>query len=161
MANTITFQEEVNRAKEAQKRWMITFAVIMVAVMLIPAFSLFDDAGGTAFDWSKEGLTISYPDGTAVSMPYESVNDISFSEGIRYGEAVTGGTEKQYRYGTWKNEEFGEYQLFTHLDFHHCIIFDTDNGFVVINFESNDTTAALYESVRQMLIENGHITPGE
>ena len=32
MANTITFQEEVNRAKEAQKRWMITFAVIMVAV---------------------------------------------------------------------------------------------------------------------------------
>lgn len=161
MANTITYQEEFKRAKESQKRWMITFALIMVLVLLFPAFSLFDDAGSNAFRWSEDGLSITYPDGTTISVPYDTVNDISFSEGIRYGEAVTGGTEKQYRYGTWNNEEFGDYQLFTHVDFHHCIIFDTDNGFVVINFESNDTTAALYESVRQVLIENGYITPGE
>lgn len=161
MATSITYQEEMRKAKEAQKRGMITFVLIMLVVLLVPAMSLFDDAGSNAFKWTEEGLAITYPDNTTVTVRYDEVTGVELSEGIAYGTCVKGGTEKQYRYGTWNNEQFGDYQLFTDMDFYSCIIFYTEQGVVVINFESDDTTAVLYESVHQVLTEGGYITAGE
>lgn len=151
MVNNIPYQEEVKKAKEYQKRWMLTCLVIILAVVMVPSLSLFRDASQNAMAWSSDKLTVTNPDGTTTELPFDTVTSVTLLEGIAPGQRVSGGIEDRCRYGVWETEAFGQCQFLTNITVDRCILIETENIPWVINFESEENTQALYESVLEAL----------
>ena len=148
----------MKRAKEQQQRGIRIQIFILIVLMLAPVFAIFQDAGASAFHWQDDRLTLNYPDNRTAEMLYEDVTAIEYREVFDFGTPVTGGMESKCKFGLWNNEEFGDYQACCHVDIPDCIIFTAADTHYVISFESPETTIALYESVRAMLLEKGYLS---
>ena len=145
------------RAEQKQKNsnavTVIVFAVLFVAVVskafLFPRELL--------FEWEESCLRINYPDGNTAVLEYEDVERIVLWEEISYGECLQGGLEDNLRYGTWKNSDFGEYQLCIENDVSCCVALYGAEKCFVINGESDETTRELAESIQEALEERGYL----
>lgn len=157
MTNTIPYQEEIKKAKEHQKRWLLTCLVIILAVVLLPNLSLFRDASQNAMTWSPDKLTVTDPDGTVTELPFDTVTGVSLVEGVSPGKCISGGVEDRCRYGLWETEALGKCRFLTNITVDSCIILETDNIPWIINFESQENTKALYESVLETLTSGGYL----
>lgn len=151
MPNSIRYQEEVKKAKDYQKRWLLTCLAIILAVVMIPSLSLFRDASQSAMAWSPDKLTVTDPDGTVTVLPFDTVTGISLVDGVAPGMAVSGGIEDRCRYGIWETKEYGTCRFLTNITVDPCIVIETETIPWVINFESSENTKALYDSILEAL----------
>lgn len=158
MRRTLNYENEVKIAKEQQKRGFKLQIIILIAICLLPSLAFFRDAGSSAFQWEKTQLTLNYPDGATQIMEYASITQVEYRESFDFGTPITGSTEDQCKYGLWSNDELGEYYACCHVDIPGCILFTTSDAYFAVSFESAETTLALYESVSQMLVDQGYLT---
>lgn len=147
MKTTISYEEEIARAKRAQRNGILLCIVIILGVMVLPNLSLFRSQADSAIRFGTDGLSVTLPDSTSLSLKYTDITDLQWLPNPDYGHCLTGGTENGCRYGTWKSEAYGTYLLNTNLDFPQAILVRTAETTLLFNFESADTTRQLYESI--------------
>lgn len=158
LPRTIGVEKEMDEARQRQKRGFRLQIILILVLCLVPALALFRDAGASAFNWQSDRLTLTYPDGTGAELLYADVLSVEYRDTFDFGSSVTGGTMDKCRYGLWHNGEFGDYQSCCHVDIPGCIVFTTKDTRFVVSYESADTTLALYESVRDTLLQEGYLT---
>ncbi len=69
------------------------------------------------------------------------------------GEYVSGQDTKQVAFGVWDSPELGEYFRCGEKDVEDYILVTSADGMVAFNNESNETTAALYTSFKEIVEE--------
>lgn len=147
MKATISYEEEMKRAKQSQRQGIILCVIIIIGVILLPNLSLFQSEADNALRFDAKGFTLSLPGDEALSIFYSQIVRISLVESPDYGSCISGSTENGCRYGTWESDSYGKYLLCINQDFSTAILIQTDTQVLLFNFESPDTTRQLYESI--------------
>ena len=125
-------------------RQNILYVVVLVAI--VTAISLWRGTASAKVSPTKDGLTLSGHNG-AVTLLYADMTDIQFFEAPDYGSPMNGATLRNWRYGTWESEELGTYDAYCSEKISSCILFITPDGRYAFNFENDENTKSLYDSI--------------
>lgn len=128
------------------------FNFLIVVVLL--SIGLFVDLKGDKeikLKVTGNDLNISAGSGTPVHVEYKKIKKITIAQQFNRGECISGMKKNGISAGTWRNEQYGEYTLYTHDKIPCVIILETDEGVVVFNYESEDTTKKFYDTLKNYL----------
>ncbi len=147
------------------KKRALILNIIVFAGALILGSLYFGSSDAQAVKFSLDGRTVSLAAGRefALNVPLDEVDDILLVRDPDFGGALQdGGTNSRCRYGTWHNEEWGDYALAAEQRLHNCIVLRVGDGgdetagdagdlpeYVVFNYESDTTTESLHKALRE------------
>lgn len=132
------------------------FWFLVLLIVLIIGYAILNPKP-ILFDWDDQQMMFNYPEGEQVVIRYEDVTAIRFEEGVDFGECITGGEKDGYSYGLWRNSRWGEYELCAELGLECAVVMETEDGIYAMNAESYTTTKELTRSLKEMLVEQGHL----
>lgn len=126
-------------------------------IVIIAAFTIFSMArGGTSvyLDFGEEQLNVTAPENYTYTVDYDDIANMELIEEFDPGTMISGDETRKYRWGTWKNDTWGEYTLCASKKIDNALVISLSNGeTLVINYESEDTTFSLLGLIDD-LIEN-------
>lgn len=125
------------------------FPLLLVAAVLI--YSLSGNSIGIQLDFGEDTLTVSAMD-QDWPIPYNSIASLELVTLPDLG-TMTEGTEKRtLQCGTWQNETWGEYSLCVDPRIIQGLVITQNDGSVfLLNYESDESTAALWEMFTELL----------
>lgn len=141
--------EEIKRNKRFAWRDVI-ICLLIVGFFLLTKNSLglgLGNYGGLAPVLEETRFGITDLDGTTHFFNYDD-SDIEMRSGLKdfdKGEQLDGKTNRQVCSGTYRNSEFGEYQLHAQMKLDKYIVVRNSDGILVFNIESDETTQTLYD----------------
>lgn len=125
-------------------------------VMVISLFNIFSgNANHFAISMGKESLHVEGSDGNTVTLQYEDICSVMLVNQIDFGEKCEGYESKVERSGIWKNDRWGEYDLYVNPQLEQCIVFQATDRILVVNYEREDSTQALFEGFYEFFVEKG------
>lgn len=129
----------------------LLYAVIFIAAVYVVTLLVGDFSISVKFG-KEDALTINGPRKYSVTVPYEEIESIELISFPDPGEKVDGGSSRSYYWGTWKNEEYGEYQLYVSKKSPSAILVRNVSGDVVIfNQGDDDTTVNTFKLFQDLL----------
>lgn len=119
-------------------KWLL-YAVIFLAVFYAVTAIVGDFSTSVKFG-QNEAVTISGPRKTSVTVDYQDIDNIKLVAAGDPGEVVDGGSSRSYYWGTWKNDEYGEYQIFVTKKSSIAILIQTKSGDLILFNQPDDNT---------------------
>ncbi len=147
MKTTISYEKEMALAKRAQRNGILLCIVIILGVMVLPNLPLFRSQADSTIHFGADGLFITLPDSTSLSLKYTAITDLQRLPDPDYDRCLSDGSENGRQYGTWESDIYGTYVLSTNLDFSQAILVRTAETTLLFNFESAGTTQQFYASL--------------
>ncbi len=130
---------------------ILNVAIIAVIIIAGIIYALFTEGDNIVFDISEEGINISGPENSGFSIPYSYIISIEENENAQYGNAVDGNEDQKFRYGLWKNEEWGTYKLCASVKNTKCIVVTATDDIYVFNYGNAAETDELYTNIIELL----------
>ena len=144
--------------KDNKRTFWINLAIVLVLIVFATVRSFVAGGPDVDFTLAEDSLSFSGPGEFAVSVEFKDLASITFRENLELGDCVTGGNEKGYTYGIWKNEEFGEYTLHILSKVQaYIILTETDGSTVVVNIENARTTKDFSKNLIEYLQSMGYL----
>lgn len=137
--------------RQRRQRKYTNMLVILAIMIVISIVSFVRGENAVGFDWKESSVQITDPGGTSCTIHYADVTDIELMEHPNFGTCIRGGSTSFWHYGQWENETWGQYTLCASTEPTLCIVMHTADKTYVLCYESDKTTAALYDSLLQML----------
>ena len=146
--------EEVSVAKEINRIKMFGLRDVIICLLVVGFFMLTKNSfnlGGYAgilptLEETRFGITDLA--GKDHFFTYKDADSIELFDDLKSfdkGELVEGTEKRTVTSGTFRNSEFGEYELHVQTKLHNYIVVHDANGVLVFNVESDDTTKQLYD----------------
>lgn len=124
-------------------------------VIILAAFTIYSFvSGGTSTYLSFEGdaITVTAPESYSYAVNYDDIADVTLVDEFDAGTAVSGSENRSYYWGAWENDVWGEYTLCASKKIDNALVITcTDGSRLVVNYESESTTASLLELVNELL----------
>jgi hypothetical protein len=115
---------------------------------------------GISIAVKDDHLSLSFSSGDSFNIIYKGILSVTENQALDPGQYVSGTQEKNYRFGVWKNDEFGEYNLCIHANVIRYIVVKTSTATFVFNLESVDATDSFYKAFLELLqSKQGQATP--
>ncbi len=142
--------EELKRSSAHHTR-DILFCLLIIILVIV-----FKDAlgigRGITIDSSEIETQVGVIDaaGNVHTVVYSDIRSITLRSDLKefkQGEMISGEETWNIRSGTFRNSEFGEYELHVMHRLHNFIVVETDEGILAFNLESDKTTKSLYEYI--------------
>lgn len=143
-----------NISAEEQKRRKAKYAnllIILAIMIVVTVVTMIRSENAVSFDWTETEVQITDPGGTSFSVVYSDVTALELVEHPNYGTCIDGKQTFSWIYGTWKNEVWGTYTLCASAHTALCIVMQTQHGAVIISYESDEITAALFGSLKEFI----------
>ncbi len=148
--------EGTSVAQELKRAKMFGWRDVIVCVLIVGFFLLTRNSfglglgnyGGMAPVLEETRFGITALDGTTHFFTYADADSIELFDDLKSfdrGEEVEAKQNRQVTSGTYRNSEFGEYQLHVQNKLSNYIVVHDAGGVLVFNLESNETTKSLYE----------------
>lgn len=143
----------------AMKTTLKNFIYIALLCAIFSVFTMFNRGQqATTFSLEDDRFTLHGPENFSVTIDMNRLKSMETRNNFNPGTCIAGGTEGAYSYGTWENEEFGQYQLCILTKLPTCVIMTEEDGSVtVFNFENTQTTEEFGRSFFEYLQENGYL----
>ena len=139
--------EELQRRKRKYTN-MLVILFLMIAASL---FSLFYAEQFVDFEWNQESVQVTDPDGNRFTIVYDAVTGLELTEHPDYGYCHSGGKRSGWIYGSWENDAWGRYTLCASSNTGLCIVLHAGGETFVLSYESDDVTAALFDSIHDLI----------
>lgn len=143
-----TYRQDVQNARAKKYRNMF---ITLLILFFFSLYHLMSGSDNVDFQWSSTQLTVKMPDDNTFVLNFSEVDSIDLTEFNHYGTCISGGQSRQHAYGVWTNDIFGEYFLCVSTIPSNCIILHTSNSTYIINYESDETTLQLYQSLLELI----------
>lgn len=148
-------QQEMKRAKRTGWRDVIICLIIIVVALL---YQESRDTRGISLRLSTEEtqVTVVGVDGTEHTLVFsqlESVELFTELEEFDRGEQLSGEATKTLTSGQFRNDAYGEYALHVMNKLHNYVVARGADGVLVFNFESDESTKAIYDYICEKLPE--------
>ena len=144
--------------RDDKRNFRINMAIVLVLIVIVTVRSLVSGGSGVDFTLTEDSLSFSGPGEFEVSVEFKNLASVAFRENLELGDCITGGSEKGYTYGVWKNEEFGEYALHVLTKVQaYVILTEADGSTVVANFENARTTEDFSKNLIEYLQSMGYL----
>ena len=145
-----TVQQELKRNKFFGWRDVIV-CLLIVGFFLLTKNSLgvgLGSYGGMEPVLEETRFGVTDLDGTTHFFNYTDADSIELRDDLKHfdrGEMIDGQENRRVCSGTYRNSEFGEYQLHIQTKLNQYIVVRAPDGVLVIALESDETTRSLYE----------------
>lgn len=147
MAQTNTASENYDKIVISKKRkW---FSRIMLFIILIfVGCMLF--TGNITVEIKEKSLKVGYHllFSGSTEIEYEDIKKISYEKELDIGSRNFGVGSPKIMAGTFENETFEEYKLYSYTNCDYYIVIQTNDGYVVVNDETEETTRKLYDELK-------------
>lgn len=130
----------------ARKKNVLAIAVLLAVVSF---FALRNESNNIHPSLTSEALTVRGAADTVFSVALEDIWQVTLVEAPDYGAG--GDISHGVRFGTWKNDSWGGYQLLAREDINACILIYTTDATYAFNFENLETTRNFYSSFLEFL----------
>lgn len=125
---------------------------IMLWLMVLAVLSLFIKPVKTTNCIVQEGsILVTGRSGYELPILYEKITDIAYRREMDYGTLIDGVDDGREKSGQWENDELGRYLLCVNAKVKPCIIVQTKEQTIVINYESEQSTQALYDALVEQI----------
>ena len=143
-----SIQYEMKRNKRFAWRDVIICLLIVGFFLLTKNSFGLGNYGGLSPVLEETRFGVTDLEGTTHFFSYEGADSIELCDGLKSfdrGEMVDGTSNSRVCSGTFRNAEFGDYQLHVQLKLSKYIVVKEAGGVLVFNMESDDTTSQLYD----------------
>ena len=141
---------KISEERQRRQRKYSNMLVILAIMIVISIASFVRGENAVGFDWKEDSVQITDPGGTACTIRYADITDIELMKHPNFGTCISGGSTSFWHYGKWENETWGQYTLCASTEPSLCIVMHTAEETYVLSYESDKTTAALYDSLLQL-----------
>jgi uncharacterized membrane protein len=147
IASGVATEEDYEYEDENWQKCAKAIVITVVAVVLVVCLLL--GAGGLEFELGEDALSVSPTLGGGMEITYSELKDaeIEYREEKVPGTRVMGYGSMKLLYGTFQNEEFGNYIRYTYTSGDASIVIYTDDGVIVLAAETAEETRAIYDSL--------------
>lgn len=122
--------------------WIAVFAVLSIFMKPVRSTSCAAQEGR---------ILVTGRSGYELPVVYEKVTVIEYRGEIDYGTMIDGADDGKEKSGRWENDEFGQYLLCVNAKVEPCIVLHTEEQTMVINYESEQSTRALYDALVEQI----------
>ena len=137
----------------------VIYIVVWIAVLAV--LSLFMKPAKITSCAAQQGnILVTGRSGYELPITYEEVTTIEYREELDYGTLIDGVDDGKEKSGQWENDELGQYLLCVNAKVKPCIILHTSEQIMVINYESQQSTQALYDALLEQIDPVSHPYPG-
>ena len=146
--------EDSKNRRKSQLIFIACIVILIVVYLLITRnntymrYSFSED--DSVFQITYEGNESSVE---PVVIEIGQIISVQLVQDMDVGEYVSGEDTKNVAFGIWESSELGEYFRCGEKEIDDYILVTSEDGIVAFNNESNETTAALYESFREIVEE--------
>ena len=128
------------------------FVWIIVVIVAFSIFSLLRGGTSIYLNFDEDSLFITAPENYTHKVAYDEIIHFELIDKFDPGTLISGGENRKYQWGTWKNDTWGEYALCASKQIDNALILSLSNGeLLVLNYESKQFTAALPEFFNSMI----------
>lgn len=136
--------------KRSKKNLNYYLPAILIAAVII--FTLIRGGSGMDMDFGDDTLVVSSPEEFSFSVDYDEISSTELVDFTDSGTMLSGGENSSYAWGVWENDAWGEYSMCVIKKLDTAILITTQDGErMVFNYESDDTTASLFQAFNEML----------
>lgn len=131
--------------QQKRKTKYLRFAFLLIFLFFVSLFNWFRTEQAIVLDWSETQVVITDPGQTSQAFTFSTLLSVDLVDRPDFGTCISGGTSSGIRYGEWENDIWGTYHLCA-ADTQKVIVLRQEDLTYVFSYESDQTTAALYES---------------
>lgn len=121
---------------------MLTMILIFVCILLF--------SGSITTKINNDSLTVGYQliFTKTTEIDYKDIKKLSYETELDIGRRNFGIGSPKLMSGTFENDAFGEYELYSYTGCNSYIVIETKHGYVVINDKNDETTKQLYKRLQ-------------
>ena len=137
------------RAKEKRAKYLnlLIFAAILIVMSVLS--TLFSK--GFEFHFEADSMSITDSEDNTCTVLYGDITSMEIVESPDWGTCVDGDSSRSYRWGTWENDAWGRYTMYTSTAADICILIRTDTQVIALSYESDDVTTGLMDSLNEAI----------
>ncbi|MGM9521291.1 MAG: PH domain-containing protein [Oscillospiraceae bacterium] len=148
---------EAEEPRFTGKRELYRNLIVMLVIVVAATVFLNLDKSGGKIIWGESGLSLEEKNGNSVTVSYDDIISAEVTELDDYGEPVNGESTKNYKTGMWNNDRWGDYYLMVTCSTKKVIVLTAKDGAAyVINYETEDVTVDIYNSMLEIFAEGGY-----
>jgi hypothetical protein len=140
--------EGSSNPKVIQKTIRILGIFVLVGILI---YLLTKNTKGISVAVKDDHMTLSYSSGDFFDIRYKDILSVAETQDLDPGKYVSGIDTKNYQFGVWNSNEFGEYNLCIYANVARYIVVKTTNNIFIMNFESLEATDSFYKAFMELL----------
>lgn len=148
--HTVPLAPEDENSRQKNKkitRYTIIFTVIVFILCGVMLFT-----GDVSISLNEEAIVVDGYGWSELTVPYADILNATYREhDFRTGSRENGYGSFTLQQGHFKNNELGDYTLYSYTRCKCYVILETTDGYIVLNQEEESETKALYEEIRSHL----------
>lgn len=145
-------KEKLLKTISSKNQQYMLLIIVLVAVTL---YMLMVRAEASySLDFGDTSMTISASDEMgSIVIPYEDVQYIELLDTYEVGTMISGKSDRLLYYGVFQNELYGEYLLCVRPSVENAIRINMEDQVVIFNYESEEVTAELCDTMEDFIAE--------
>ena len=125
--------------------------IALLIPVLILAYIFSGGSMGTSLDFGEDALTVS-AEKYDWAISYDQIISLELVENMNFGTLREGTEKRTLHYGSYENEQWGQYTLCIDPRIGSCIVIETKSGYFVLNYENQESTQQLYTMFTELLL---------
>ena len=130
------------------------FIMLIAIIVIVTIFNTVQSGNSANISFGENELSITTASDEVFTMDYEDVISIELVSSLDFGNSAGGNIVNNIRSGKWENSSLGVYTAYCSTKIDSCIVLKSLDQTFVINYESNDTTAILCDSLADICGHN-------
>lgn len=127
------------------KRFSIVGCVVGVVILIGALIMVF--TGEINLTYEDNSFTVEATYWNAMTIDYASVDSIEYRDDFDAGSRIYGYSGARLLLGTFENEEFGSYTLYSYTPCDTCVLLEMEGKIVAIGGEDETATKTIYEEL--------------
>lgn len=125
--------------------------LLLVIIGVATVYSLSGKNIGMNLDFGETSFAIRAGDYSEI-IPYSSIESIELVPTPESGNMISGAETRRLRYGTWRNDTWGEYRQCINTETNQCIQLSlSENAVYVLNYQDDNSTVSLFNMLTELL----------
>ena len=142
--------EAKNEMKTNKKVWYknttIWSTIVILVILIGVSISMF--VGSIGLTYHERYFTLSASLTKSTDVYYLDIQDMEYVENFETGTRIWGLGNFVIGAGTFKNDQFGSYTLYSYNHCHDYIVLKTELGTVVVNGKNSQETKKIYQEIQ-------------
>lgn len=141
LADGVEYAPESNISKTGKIITLVTVPIILLIVLTI----MF--TGNIKMQYGEESFTVEASYSDDLTLAYAEIDSIEYRESFDAGFRCYGFGSPRLSIGTFENDEFGKYTLYSYTACGAAVVITVDEKILVINGRTADATKVIYDEI--------------
>jgi hypothetical protein len=146
--SAVQMRAETSHQDVTQKTIRILGLCLLAGILI---YLLTKNTEGISVAVKDDHLALSHSLGASFDIIFKDILSVTETQALELGQNVSGTQAQDYRFGVWKNDEFGEYNLCIYANVERYIVVKTTTATFVFNLDSADATDSFYKAFLELL----------